>query len=125
MAFGDLGSDAVEVRWLRGSGWKLAGAKRRALAEDGEHVVFGEDHVLDPVELDLVARVLAEQDAIARLHVERTELAVFKHLAVADGDHLALDRLLLGRVRDDDPPFRLLFLLHAFHDKSIGKGTDL
>ena len=62
------------------------------------------------VELHLGARVLAEEDAVARLHVERADLAVLEHLAVADGDDEALDRLLLGGVGDDDPPLGLLFL---------------
>jgi hypothetical protein len=46
--------------------------------------------------------------AVALLHVERVHLAVVGHLALADRDHLALRRLLLRRVGDDDPALRLL-----------------
>ena len=73
-----------------------------------EDVVLAEDDVLDAVDLDLGAGVLAEQDAVARLHVERADLAVLEDLAVADGDDLALDRLLLGGVGDDDAALGLL-----------------
>ena len=55
-----------------------------------------------PIELDLLAGVLAEQDAVARLHVERDALAIVFGLAVAGGDDFALLRLLLGGVGDDD-----------------------
>src|ERR1700751_5479206 len=37
-------------------------------ADDGEDFVLAEDHVVDPVELHLGARVLAEQDLVALLH---------------------------------------------------------
>ena len=41
-------------------------------------------------------------------------LAVLEDRAVADGDHVALDGLLLGGVGDDDPALGLvLFLEHA------------
>ena len=62
------------------------------------------------VDLDLGARVLAEQDAVAGLDVERADLAVLEDLAVADGDDLALERLLLGGVGDDDAALGLLSL---------------
>ena len=67
-----------------------------------EDVVLAQDEVLVAVDLDLGARVLAEEDLVARLDVERTELAVVADLAVADGDDLALERLLLGGVGDED-----------------------
>ena len=40
---------------------------------------------------------------VAVLDVERRDLAVLLDLALADGDDLALLRLFLGGVGDDDP----------------------
>ena len=65
--------------------------------------------MLFAVDLHLGAAVLAEEDAVADLDVERADLAVLEDLAVADGDDLALDRLLLGGVGDDDAALGLLF----------------
>src|SRR6266566_1833754 len=72
------------------------------LLENGEDVFLAHDEVFLVVDLDLGARILAEQDLVAGLHVQRDLLAVVADLARPDGDHLALLRLLLGGVRDDD-----------------------
>ena len=77
------------------------------------------------VDLHLGARVLAEQDAIARLHVELADRAVLLDLAVAHRDDLALDGLLLGRVRDDDPTTGLLFGFQTTDQDAVSKRTDL
>src|SRR6185436_14713892 len=80
--------------------------------------------VVDAVDLDLVARVLAEQDAIALLHAERANLALVVDLAVADRDHLALGGLLLGRVGDDDAALRLFLFGDAAHENAILQRAD-
>src|SRR5262249_5490585 len=72
------------------------------LAEDPEDVLFPQDEVLLIIDLDLAARVLAEEDPVARLHVERNLLAIVSHLTRADGDDLPLLGLLLGGIRDDN-----------------------
>ena len=74
-----------------------------AAVNDGQHFILAHDEVLLAIELDLLARVLAEEDQIARLDIEGDTLAVVVHLAIARRDDLALLRLLFGRVRDDDP----------------------
>src|ERR1700722_18920200 len=111
------------------SGLELVGGELGLLlglfAENGEEVVLAQDHVLFAVELHFGPRVLAEEDAIALLHVERAELAVLERLAVADGDDETLDRLLLRGVRDDDPPLGLLFFLGALHDDAVCERTNL
>src|SRR2546425_11801205 len=56
------------------------------------------DQELLAVEHDLGARPLAEQHAVAGLHVGMDDLARLVARAGADGDHLALRRLLLGGV---------------------------
>jgi hypothetical protein len=56
-------------------------------------------------------RVLAEEDGVPGLHVEREDLAVVLRLALAGGDDLALLGLLLGSVGDDDALRRAARLL--------------
>src|SRR3989454_1347531 len=95
------------------------------LLENGEDVFLAHDEEFLVVDLDLGARVLPEQDLVAGLHVEGDLLAVVADLSRADGDHLALLRLLLRRVRDDDPaPLDLLLLQTLDHD-SIVQRTNL
>src|SRR5687768_15559189 len=65
-------------RWKRGS------------ADDGQHLVLAEDEVFLAVDLDVGARILAEEDAVAGLHVERHLVAVLQQLAVPHGNDLAL-----------------------------------
>ena len=48
-----------------------------------EHFVFAHDQVLLALDLDFLPGILAEQNAVARLHVERDALAVLLDLAVA------------------------------------------
>src|SRR2546425_3459045 len=88
-------------------------------------VFLAHDQVLLVIELDLGAGVLPEQNLVPGLHVERDLLALVGDLAVADGDHLGLLRLLLGRVRDDDPALLALFLLEPLHQKPIVQRTNL
>ena len=73
-----------------------------AAVDDREHFVFLHDQVLDAIELDLLAGVLAEQDGVARLDVERHPLAVLVALAAARREHLALLWLFLGGIGNDD-----------------------
>ena len=54
------------------------------------------------IELHLLAGVLAEQDRVAGLDVERHALAVLVGLAEAGGEHLAVLRLLLRGVGHDE-----------------------
>src|ERR1700722_14454569 len=96
----------------------------KASAQDREDVVLVEQNVLFAVDLDLRARVLAEEDAVALLHVERADLAVLEDLAAARRDDHPFDRLLLGRIGDDDAPLRFLFLGQALDHDAVGKGTD-
>src|SRR5690606_31159237 len=95
------------------------------LLEDGEDLVFAHDEVLDAVNLDLLPGVLAEEDRVPFLHVERHALAVVLLLAGADSDDLALLRLLPGGVRDDDPAHLLLLLLDALDDDAVVERSDL
>ena len=78
-----------------------------------------------PFDLDLGAGVLAEQDLVADLDVERDDLAVVVDLALADRDDLALLRLFLRGVGDDDAALGLLFLRDPLHDDAILQWPNL
>src|SRR4051812_41964160 len=96
----------------------------RSLVEDREDVVFAEEHELFAVDLHLGARVLAEEDLVARLHVERDDLPVLHGLSRSDGHDEPLEGLLLGGIGDDDAALRLLFFLRALDDETILEGTN-
>ena len=57
--------------------------------------------------------------------VKRLALTVVVELAVADGEDLALLRLLLGRVRQDDAGSRGRFLLDGLDDQTIAERLEL
>src|SRR5262249_9001661 len=79
--------------------------------DDAEHVFLTQDEVLLAVDLDFRSGILAEQDAVARLHIEGNDLAILVYLPFAHGDDPALLGLLLRGVRDDDAAGTLLLLL--------------
>src|SRR5229473_785565 len=79
--------------------------------DHAEDVLLAHDEVFLAVDLDLRAGILAEQDLVADLDVEGRQLAVVVQLTFADRDHLAMLRLLLGGIRDDDAALRLLHRL--------------
>src|SRR5437879_12029554 len=58
------------------------------LLENGEDVFLAHDEVFLVVDLDLGARILAEQDLVAGLHVQRDLLAVVPDFAGPVGDPL-------------------------------------
>src|SRR5215467_8643756 len=97
----------------------------RTLLKDAEHVLLAEDQVLFVVQGHLGAGVLAEEDAITGLDVERDLLAVVRDLAVANGDHLALLRLLLGAVRNDDAALLHLFLFLTLDENAVMQRANL
>jgi hypothetical protein len=94
------------------------------LFEDCQDFVFAHDQELFAVQLDLLARVLAEQNRVAGLDVQRDPGPVFLDLAGADGDDLPLLRLLLGGVGDDDPAHPLLGLLETTDEDPIVQRSD-
>ncbi|CRI65345.1 hypothetical protein THIOKS12330042 [Thiocapsa sp. KS1] len=108
----------------RGCG--LPEGKRSASAFDDAHDVFFAHHQeLVAVELHFGAGILAEQHAIADLHIQRAALAVVEDLALAHGDDLALDRLLGGGVRDHDAAGGRALFFHATDNNAVVQGTNL
>src|SRR5690606_2387083 len=71
------------------------------------------------INLDFLAGVLAEEHRVARLHIERRHLAVLLDPALADGNDLALLRLLLGVVGDDDALDALFALVDTLDDDAV------
>src|SRR5437867_4997655 len=94
-------------------------------AENAENVLLLHDQVLLAVQGDLAAGVLAEQHAIPRLHVEGGLLAILVHGPFADRDNLALLRLLLGAVRDDEAAASNFCLLDPFDHDAIVKRVQV
>src|SRR5436190_17649373 len=87
--------------------------------DDSQHFVFSHDEELLTFELDLLARVLAEENEVSGFHVERLLLAVVLRLAVAGSDDLALLGLFLGGVGDDDAPDLLFAFLDALDNDAV------
>src|SRR5260370_39178442 len=73
------------------------------------------------LELDLAARVLAEENLIPGLYFDRDKLALVGVLALANRNDLALLRLFLGGVRDDDSTLGPLHFLDTFDENSIAQ----
>src|SRR3954470_4304909 len=94
-------------------------------ADDAEDVAFLHDEQVLAVEADLGARPFAEQDLVAGLDVERSHGAVLGLAARAGGDHLALLRLFLRGIRDDDPAGRLFFGLDTADQNPVVKRTEV
>jgi len=95
-----------------------------ALANNAQNIAFLHDQQVFAVELDLGAGPFAEQDAIARLDVERGDLAVIALGAAADGDNLTLLGLFLGGIRNDDAAGRLFLGLDAANQHAIVQRSE-
>src|SRR4029078_700426 len=95
------------------------------LLDDRHDVVFAHHEQILAVDLHFGTGVLAEQDLVALLDVERADLAVLEDLALTDGDHFAADRLLGGRVRDHDSARGFAFLFGTPDHDTVMQGTKL
>jgi len=93
--------------------------------DEAQYLVFLHDEEFLAVDLDLCAGILAEQDAIASLDVQREYLAVFVDLALAYGNHFALLRLLFGRVGDDDAATNRFLFLNPPDQNAVMQGSQL
>ena len=93
--------------------------------DDGHDVFFTHDHEFFAVDLHFGAAVLAEQDLVADLDVERTHLAVFENLALADRDDLSPNGLFSRGIGNHDAARRGTILFQALHDDAVMKRTNL
>ena len=92
---------------------------------DAHDVGLLHDQEILAVDLDLGARPLAEQHAVADLEVDRDELAGLVAAAGADGDDFALRGLFLGGVGNDDAAGGLLLGIDALDDDAVVKRAEL
>src|SRR5512136_1843771 len=67
-----------------------------------QDLFFAQDHVLDVIDGDFGAAVLADEDPVPFLDLEGNDFAFIIDPALARGDDLGLLGLLFGGVRDDD-----------------------
>src|SRR6476620_6633320 len=102
-------------------GGLLAGDARTF--QHAHDVALFHDQQLLAVDLDLGARPFAEQHAVADLHVDRGELAGLVAAAGTDGDDLALARLFLRGVGNDDAGGGLFLGIDALDDDAVVKRT--
>src|SRR6266542_4666058 len=111
----------------RGSGRLafLCIGSRSSVRDDGEDVLLADDEVLLVVELELGARVLGEEDLLARLHVHRVALALVVEGARADGDDHALLGLLLRGVGQDDAALGHLLAREGLDDDAVAERLQL
>src|SRR3954471_8021154 len=100
-------------------------AEARKSADDPEDVAFLHDQQVLAVDADLGARPFAEQDLVAGLDLERVDFASLVTSAGAGGDDLALLRLFLGGIRNDDAAGGLLFGLDAADEHPVMKRTKV
>src|SRR4029079_11940167 len=109
-----------------GSMGASGGCLSGGLSFDHTHDVgFLHNQVFDTVDLDFVARPLAEQDRLADLHVDGNELAALVAAARTDRDNLALHGLLLSGVGDDNAALGLGIFFNATHHYAVMQWTKL
>src|SRR6187551_3366426 len=103
----------------------VVGLARELLLDDRHDVFLTHDEVFLAIDLHFGAAVLAEEDVVADLDVERADVAAFEDLALADGNDLAADRLLGRRVRDHDAARRLRFRVETLDDHAVVQRANL
>src|SRR5579872_1697016 len=108
-----------EVLFL--SGFLLGGGRAFNHAHD---VGLLHDQEILAVDLDFRARPLAEQDPFARLELDRRELAALVAATRAHCDDLALLRLFLYGVGNDDAAFRRILALEAADNDAVVQRTE-
>src|SRR5215203_4335 len=117
-ALASLSTPASRAR--RASSSNLSSLAIGSVLHHGEDVAAGQDQQVLAVDRDLCAAVLGVQDGLADADVEGDELAgVLGALAGADSEDLALLRLLLGGVGDDQAGGRRLLGLVRLHDDAV------
>src|SRR5688572_1441138 len=97
----------------------------RLLLDHRHHVFFAHDEVLLAIDLHFGPAVLAEEDVVTDLDVERADVAVLEDLALAHRDDLAADRLLGRRVGDHDAAGSFGLRVEPLDDDAIMEGTNL
>src|SRR5262245_56632573 len=100
-------------------------ADLRLRGNHGENVVLTQDDVLLAGDADVGARVLAHQDPVALLDVDRHALAVVRESTRSHRHDRALLGLLLGGSGDDDASALRLLLFRAPDQKPVCEGLHV
>src|ERR1700754_4156799 len=95
------------------------------LVHHSHYVFFAHHQQFLAVDLDGLTSVLAEQAAVADLHVELDQAALVVTLARADGQNFALIRLFREGNGDHDARSGLGFLVKTLYDHAIMQRTKV
>ena len=87
--------------------------------QNSEDFVLAHDQKFFSINADLTARVFAEQDAVALLHIQRNYFAVFQALALSNGDNFSLLRLFFGGIRNKQTTNLVFFLVFQIRFTTI------
>src|SRR5215469_7836929 len=106
--------------------WRASSLKRTSLAaivvilqllgfNHGHDIFLAHHHAVLAIDFHFRAGVLAEEDLVADLDVERTDLTVYENLAFADRYHFAFHRLFSRGIGNHDADRRRALRLQTFH----------
>src|ERR1700721_2694568 len=96
----------------------------RKIRENAHDVALLHDQQLLAVELDLGARPLAEQHAVANFEIDRNQLAGFVTATRTDRGDFSLGGLFLGIIRNDDAASGFVFGIDAFDHDAVVERTE-
>src|SRR5271157_2208646 len=95
-------------------------------SQDRKDVVLAhQEHFPFAAQFELLTGVRGEQDNVADLDLELATLAILRDPALTDRDHLALLRLVLGGVGQNDPTSRRSLGLFPFNDDAIAQWLEI
>src|SRR5690348_11873027 len=89
------------------------------LFDHAHDVALLHDQEIFAIELDLGTAPLAKEDSVADLDPDGNELTLLVASARAHCNHLALRRLFLSRVGDDDATRRLVFRIDPLDHNAV------
>ncbi len=89
------------------------------LFDDCDDVFFPKDQQFFPVYFDGLARIFAEQYALADLQIRLDASTVVVAFSWTDREHFALIGFFRGAFRDDKTGCGLGFLIYAFDDDAV------
>src|SRR4051812_17692121 len=112
----------MNLGWRLHVGWCGAG---QLAFDDAHDVGLLHDQEFLTLELDLGAGPLAEQDTVTGLYVESHALALLIVGTWAHGDDLALHRLFLGCIGDDDSSGGPLLGIQPADNHAVMQGTEV
>ena len=113
-----------EIERKADGGVRPPSSSRRRAFDHAHDVGFLHDQEVLAVDLDFRAGPFAEQDPVAGFQFERLKLAALVAGAGPDGDDLALLRLLLDGVGNDDAALRLVLAFDAADDDAVVQGSE-